>query len=215
MRNLIILLIIISLFACNQKNEKRENQIERFEQILGSKETDYLNKIVNDFNKYLDSKYDNVSLDPNYKKYLIELSENKLTDFWKVDSINLIKYIKTSKLFSKYDSIYPDSVWYEKGMFKLKYSEFELTESIIPLTKRINIDSMILELQIKPRLRLTEQSRFYVALDSVKQGDSLIYNYIDAIGFLPPAILANGLLKDFDNKSEYFSKRILVMELIE
>jgi len=218
MRNLILILIISSFFACNQRNEKIENRIKRFEQILGTKETNYLNEIINDFNKYLNSKYHSGGLVSKYEKYLIELSENKLTDIWKINSANLIKFHRTSNLFAKYDSIYPDSVWYEKGMFESKYKGFELTEFVIPLTNKneINLDSMIIDLQNEPRLRLIEPSRFFLALDSVKKGDSLIINYLDAIevvGNLHPSILTKGLLLDFDRKSQYFSKRILVMEM--
>jgi len=210
-------ILIVFLFSCKERYGSEINQIEKFESVLKETERNYLDEIVLDFNMYLDSKYDTGSSIIKFKKYLTDLSVNKLNDVWKLDSIKHKEYYTTSNLFSKYDSIYPDSVWYNKGMFDMKFKEFELIESRIPLTRNINIDSMINTLKREPRLRNIAPSRFYIALDSVKQGDSLIINYLDAVemGNLPPSILANGLLGNFNNNSDYFSKRIFVMEVID
>ena len=77
---------------------------------------------------------------------------------------------------------------------------------------------MILTLKNEPHLRLIEPSRFLIALDSIKNGDSCIISYLDAIdiaGSISPYLAAEGLLYYYNDISEYFIKRILIFDLYE
>jgi hypothetical protein len=218
MRNLTIILMFISLFACNQTTEKSDSQIEKFEKILGEKETIYLNEIVSDFDNYLSSKYPDQK--SKFKSYLVDIYESRVKEYWKIDSAKLEKY-RESSLFGKYDTVYPDSVWYNGLSFSIKYPDYEFIEEIIPLKRKgenLNLDSTITSLKKEPRFILTEQSKFFIALDSINQSDSLIITYFDAketVGYLILSELAGGLKYYLNDDNEYFAKRIFIMDMYE
>jgi hypothetical protein len=218
MKYLIIIVIGIAFFACNQRAEKINRDIKTFEKVLGEQETNYLNEIIGVFDNYLTKKYP--VQDSKFKTYLVDISESNINDYLRIDSIKMKKY-RESNLFGKYDTIYPDSVWFDGQTFNIKYPNFDIVEEIIPL-KRINeesnIDSTINSLRIEPRFLLKEQSKFYFALDSIQQSDSLMITYLDAkeaAGNLLPSILAGGLKYYLTKNNEYFAKRIFVMNLYE
>lgn len=187
--------------------------------MLGDTETVYLNEIINDFESYLESNYEGDDIESKYKIYLGALSQNKLKVPWKIDSAKMLKYVN-SNLFSKYDSIYPDSVWIEHEMINLKFYEKEIIESIIPINRRnrpLNIDSMINNLRNTPELREITQSSFFFALDSIITNDSIIINFLEVkriLGNISKCNLASGLLNENPNFSDYFIKRIILKQLI-
>jgi hypothetical protein len=218
MRNLTIIVILISVFACNQRAEKKHSSIETFEKILGEPETNYLNEIVADFDNYLASNYpDHKS---KFESYLVDISELGVKEYLKIDSTKLIKY-RESNLFGKYDTLYPDSVWYDGLSFSSKFPDSEFIEEMIPIKregKNTNVDSTINSLKNEPRFVLTEQSRLFLALDSISQSDSLIITYFDAkeaVGSMSPSILAGGLRYYLNDNNEYFAKRIFIMDMYE
>ncbi len=216
MKNLTIILIFISLFACNQTTKKSDSQIEKFEKILGGQETIYLNEIIADFDNYLSSKYPDQK--PKFKTYLTDISELKIKKHWEIDSAKLEKY-RASNLFGKYDTLYPDSVWYDGLSFSIKYPDDEFIEEMIPIKRKgenLNVDSTITSLKNEPRFILTKQSKLFTALDSINQSDSLIITYFDAkkaVGNLSPSILAGGLKYYLNDDNEYFAKRIFIMDM--
>jgi hypothetical protein len=218
MRNLIIILIFISLLACNQNIEKNDTSIGKFEQILGKQETTYLDEIVADFDNYLADNYPDQN--SKFEAYLNDVPKLEVGEYWKIDSNKMKKY-RESSLFGKYDTIYPDSVWFDGQTFKIKYPNFNIVEEIIPLKRineEINIDSTINSLRIEPRFLLKEEGTLYLALDSVKQSDYLIITYLDAkeaAGNLSLSILANGLKSYLTESNEYFAKRIFAMNMFE
>ncbi len=218
MRYLTIILIILSPFACHQKTDKNDTPTEKFERILGEQETTYLNEIVCDLDNYLASTYPDQ--ESKFKTYLVDISKSRVKEYWKIESNKLKKYGETN-LFGKYDTIYPDSVWYGGLSINIKYPDFEFIEEMIPIKRKngeTNIDSMINSLKIEPKYLLIEQSVFYPALDSIQESDSLIINYIDAkeaAGNMSPLILVGGLMYNLNENNEYFAKRIFVMEMYE
>ena len=217
---IIFLTIVIFLLCCNKKKIITNSRIERFEKILGEPENSYLNEIVDDFDAFLDSKYKRDISVSKFKQYLLKNSEADISKFWRIDSLKLIKY-RQSNLFAKYDFIYPDSIWYENGQINLKFHKYEMEESIIPNQRKkrvLNIDSIINIKKNEPRRMLIKASKFFVALDSVKQGSPLINYYLQTknlSGSTPPHILTHGILYDLSNTDQYFCKRILIMELYD
>lgn len=216
MKNLIILIITISFFACNQNAKKSDSPIEKFEKILGEQETIFLNEIVSDLDNYLTSNYPEQK--SKFKSYLVDISELKVNEYWKIDTVKLKKY-RESNLSGKYDTIFPDSVWYDGQSFKIKYPDFDIVEEIIPLKRNneeTNIDSTINSLINEPRFLLKEQSSFCLAIDHLQQSDSLIVTYLEAkeaVGNLSPSILAGGLIYYLTESNEYLVKRIFIMDL--
>lgn len=213
MKQSILLITVIVLFSCTT-NEKTENEwITTFESSLGKRETKYLNEMVNDFDAFLEKKYDDKNSASSVKLYLQELSDNN-SGQWKTDTEKYQQY-QESNLFAKYDTIYPDSVWIEDDLVNVKFEELEVIQSIIPLDNE-NLESLVNELKVKPELNLMSRGNFFEALKSVSDKDSLISNYLSYVeiaGQTSIYLLANGLLYDYKPKNEYFAKRILIMEM--
>ena len=214
MKHLLSFIFAVLLLSCNADKQIEKNQIKKFKTVLGKTETKQLDDIVRDFDSFLNKKYKNTNSETKLKQYLQELANWDNPEIWKIDELKLKEYY-TSNLFAKYDSIYPDSVWIENDLINLKYNELEDIQSIIPINKS-NIDSMINELKREPELNLTSPSNFLLALESIAPKDSQIVNYLDAkdiAGNISLYMLADGLLYNYKNSSEYFTKRILVMEM--
>ncbi|NOU58501.1 hypothetical protein [Marinifilum caeruleilacunae] len=212
MKNLILLTILISLFSC--KMDKEDYIIKKFENLLGEQETKFLNELVTDLDLFLDSEYPGKKL--KFKEYLKDISKSSVKTDWTIDDVKLQSY-KESNLFGKYDTIYPDSVWHEGISFKINHPNHGISEELIPIdgqNKQILIDSILNLLKNKPLSVLTEASCFYSALDSVKQSDALIIEYLDAkqaVGRISQQNLADGLLSNYDDSKEYFAKRIYII----
>jgi hypothetical protein len=121
-------------------------------------------------------------------------------------------------LFTKYDKVYPDSVWFDGFSFRLNYPNVGFEEEMIPIkgeNSKTAVDSIINTLRKEPKLLLRETSKFYLALDSIQQSDSLIIDYLNAkqaVGHISQASLVDGLLSNYDYTTDYFSKRIFIID---
>jgi hypothetical protein len=217
-----VLILLIPLFtSCFKPNGSETAQINKFESILGEIETKYLNEIVHDFEDYLTSNYSEVEIDSIYKYYLVDLSYNKIKNPWSIDSIKMIKY-KMSNLFGKYDTIYPDTVWYEKEMINIKFNGNEIYDySIVPIRRSnipLDIDSMITYYKREPNIIQSEPSSFYMALDSIKSSNVFVQSFLNGINqpdWHPYRNLAKGLLNDNPDFSNYFVRRIIAIRTIK
>ena len=67
-------------------------------------------RILNFLNNYLSSYYPDH--ESRFKSYLVDIPDLNLKDFYRIDSIKLIKY-EESNLFGQYVTLFPDSVWYD------------------------------------------------------------------------------------------------------
>ena len=217
----IVIILAVFIFSCNEKQKANSGAIAKFEEILGETESEFLNEIVRDFEIYLKSEFVDSEIDFLYKNYLRQLSENSLKNTWVIDSAKLKKYKNDSKLFYKFSKIYPDTVWYENDEYNLTFKKLELTESIIPLkhlNEHLKIDSMINHLKNEPKLIVLEESRFYIALDSIKNENSFIAEFLEsreAGGPISDRQLAVGLLNANPDYSDYFIRRIIAFETLE
>lgn len=212
MKRIFTFVFFIFFFSCTHGQNSRVNE---FEKTLGKIETGYLNELVNDFDLFLNKKYKDEEF--KFKKYLTEISESNQPDIWKIGK-NKLEEIKKTNLFAKYDSIYPDSVWYDNNVFNVSYSDSDLgiINSIAFKNKESNIDSIINSLKSKPRLKEVEPSYFQIALESIVTKDSLIQKYLDArktAGTISIRLIADGLLYDLKPENEYFAKRIIIMQM--
>jgi hypothetical protein len=213
MKQSTIFILLILLYSCAKPQEKENKIITKFENSLGKLETKYLNEMVDDFDTFLAKKYDNNSTS-NLKIYLKELSSTDKQEIWKIENKKLKQYL-SSNLFAKYDTIYPDSVWIEDNLINVRFKEFETVQSIIPIDNN-DIKALVEEIKKEPELNQTVPSSFYQALKIVANQDSLIANYLDyweIAGRAPLYLLAGGLSHDYRDDSEYFLKRILIMEM--
>lgn len=213
MKQILTFMFLIFFFSYTHGQNARINE---FENSLGEIETKYLNELVNDFDLFLNNRYKDEEF--KFKKYLTEISDSKQPDIWKINKDKLVEMQKTN-LFAKYDSIYPDTVWHDKKVFIVSYTDLGITNSIAITnkeTKESNIDSIINSLKSKPRLKEIEPSYFQIALESIISKDSLIQNYLDArkaAGTISIRLIAGGLLHDLKPDNEYFAKRIIILQM--
>ena len=146
---------------------------------------------------------------------MTEISESKQPEIWRIKK-EKFKEILENNLFAKYDSIYPDSVWYDNNVFNVSYSDSDLgiTNSIAlknKENKESNIDSIINSLKSKPRLKEIEPSYFQIALESIVTKDVLIQKYLDArktAGTISIRLIAGGLLHDLQPDNEYLQREL-------
>ncbi len=213
MKQVLTFMFLIFFFSYTHGQNARINE---FENSLVEIETKYLNELVNNFDLFLNNKYKEEEF--KFKKYLTEISDSKQPDIWKINKDKLEEMQKTN-LFAKYDSIYPDSVWHDKKMFKVSYTHLGITNTIAITNKEnkeSNIDSIVNYLKSKPRLKEIEPSYFQIALESIITKDSLIQNYLDArkaAGTISIRLIAGGLLRNLKPDNEYFAKRIIIMQM--
>ena len=213
MKHIITFLILMFFFSYIQiKNDR----IGEFENTLGETETKYLNELVNDFDAFLNKKFKDEEF--KFNKYLKEISESNQPELWKI-SKDKFEEIQKTNLFARYDSIFPDSVWYDDKGFNVSYSDMGIRNSITirkEENQEYNIDSIIKSLKNKPELKEVESGYFQISLESVMSGNTLIKNYLDAkktAGTLSIRLVADGLLRELKDENEYFAKRILIMEM--
>jgi hypothetical protein len=213
MKLIIPFLILIFFFSFTQRKNDR---IDEFENALGETETRYLNELVNDFDSFLNEKFKGEEF--KFIKYLTEISESNQPELWKISMDKFVEIQKTN-LFARYDSIFPDSVWYDDKGFNVSYSYMGIRNSITITQKKnqeLDVDAIIKSLKNKPELKEVEPGYFQISLESVMSGNTLIKNYLDAkktAGTLSIRLVADGLLRELKDENEYFAKRILIMEM--
>ena len=214
-RNIIAFLLIALVVSCiSQQDSESNKRIKEFENYLGKKETAYLNEIITDFDKFLESNYQGTAIE-NFKLYLNDIEAYADVAYFFIDSIKWTKY-QDSKLFTRYVIEFPDSVWKDENTIKYKYPDFSEGEFLIAITQNgLTDDETIQKIKTEPRQKVITPGNFYPALEKVSNQDSLIINYLDikeAIGNLSPAVLAGIVSVNLDNSSAYFAKRIFIMD---
>jgi hypothetical protein len=216
MRITSLLIISLLICSCSNQNSLHDEKIRIFEKVLGEKETLILNEMVAEFDQLLKSKYGNSNKNERFRKYLEDFMINGEAEFYFVDSIKFQKY-KKSKLFSTYNFKYGDTIWIDNDEFYLKYKVNSKEKEVVPIKYKIPEDEKLLEFnKLNPKKRLIERGSFYIALDSIKNSDSLLLFYAEmkeTFGDISPVILADGILYYTDQSPDYFSKRIFVMDI--
>ena len=216
--NIKILFLLVCIVSCTSEPDTDSiKRIKDFESVLGKQETTYLNEIVSDFDKFLESNYQG-STKEQFQLYLRDIGQYSDVDYFIIDSIKRLEY-KDSKLFTKFIYDFPDSVWVDEGTIKYKYPGFSKDEYLIAIKQKgLSKGDLIEEIKNEPIQRVITPSNFYFALEKICSQDSLIMDYLDTkegIGNISPAILAGGLNYHIDNSSVYFAKRILIMDLFD
>lgn len=221
MKHFLKLATFLLLLSCYPGQHKEGDLRFQFEKLLANPERGYLEEIVEDFDNFLATHYPNET--NRFQAYLAEIEAEEDIPIWAPDSLKLSRY-KKSLLFNRYQTVYPDSVWFDAGSFYLEYgdslmSEVELILNREEADKPLNVDSAILAFKAEPEYWLVEHSKFYLALDSIRSLDPLINEYLEAKGLwldikMPRYRLAQGLSASLNSNNEYFAKRIYLMDIL-
>lgn len=212
------LLICVSvIISCNSHTESPgNNNIIEFERLLGKKESQNLNEIIDEFGKFLEDNYEIHPDSSLFKHYLINIQRIGRIDFVDLDTSRFYR----DNLFNQYTIEFPDSIWIIDSIMYTKYPSLPIEKRRVPPAppNKEAVEAWIVRHLNYADIRISHVGSYFSALDSIKNNDTLIKVYLDnryAIGSISPGILANGLLRHMNEESEYFCKRIYVMELLE
>lgn len=217
------ILLLIVMVSCKGYKSNSLNNVQTFTQQLGEQESEYLNQLVKSFEAHLDSIYKDQKLDVQYEEYLNDLAKNNCRVVWKPDSFLLAQVKRDSKLLGRYD--YPDSVAYNPLTSFTTFNNGKISSMIdyLPLNSEKEIrytnsqvDSIIVGL--KNELVYHGEGTFFSALDSINPQSSFIKTYLKEVenpmSGLGICTLSWGLLHNHVNLTDYFIKRMIVVESI-
>jgi hypothetical protein len=156
-----------------------------FEKILGARQTKALNLLVSDFEKNLDKIYPDLPTEKGYHQYLTDIISDETTNWEKFQ----FQSDKTNAEFHK------SGLWDE--IYDYSYSsDLNAKDS----TKILDVNFI---------------GKYMLALHQIKDSDSLIkkyWEYRNAGGLMQKEIVVNGIQSLKPNFSDYFHKRIVVVE---
>ena len=210
----IIFILIPFLFACN--NDKA--RIQKFEEHFGTEQSTVLTELVLEFEAQLKTFYGTNDLKKAYYDYFNDNKNehfNFYKEFYDTYREKIIDVLKQAKIDEEIVKR-PIDVEYENGKF-LKHYVYDADtfqeEHLIIVPEIKNIDS-VLQIE-KKSVEFNMYSKYFQALNLIKEDDSTIIKYLDAkdaIGFIPPSIFANAFLFDKVDIEDYFIKRIVFTE---
>jgi len=216
MRLSVLLILFILLTSCeSNKSSHQDKNIELFESLLGQEECQCLNDIIVKFDMFLEQKYGGDSDSNLFRTYLIDIESTGSIEFIELDSSQYFN----NNLFNTYHIEYPDSIWIDDSVVHAKYPSLPIEDTKIPRSPNEESKNILINKLFKiPEISITNISSYFLALDSIKSNDTLIENYLEtknAVGMIHSSIMVSGILMYLDNGSEYFCKRIFVMEILE
>ncbi len=212
----VILIVFILLTSCeSDKRLAQDKNIKLFESLLGQEDCQYLNDIIVKFDMFLEQKYAGDSDSNLFRKYLIDIENTGSIEFIELDSLQYFN----NNLFNTYQIEYPDSIWIDDTVVHIKYPGMPIEDTRIPLAPNEESKNVLINKLFKiPEISITNISSYFLALDSIKDNDTLIEKYLETknvVGMIHPGLMVSGILMHLDNGSEYFCKRMFVMEFLE
>jgi len=179
-----IFIILFLIFGCSNQNPTDE-RISVFEEKLGVKETNALNLLVSDFEKKLIKIYPDLTIEKGYRQYLTDIVSDSTTDWNKF----------------KFQSDKTNSEFHKSGLWNEIYTSSKTYD-------RITNDSV-------DALRYNSVGKYMRALYQIKDSDSLVKVYSEirqAAGMMPNELFVSGILSSNPDFTDYFHKRIVVLE---
>ena len=220
---LLIIIVLTSFLANSQKN--------RFEKILGEKNTQTLNLMLIDFeNNVLKIKYPNLEIDDAYRKLLSDIV-NKKTTFKQIQSEEIKKLFDKSEL-KRHIYCLPDSVYFGKSKYatsnkrKAVITEYNCLGSNNKITKgraefywredHGKLDQALRDAKNSDQLNLT--GLFIKALKSTKNKTDFLKSYIDYAENMAdlrnPVIMSEILLNKKVDLTDFIMKRLILLNII-
>ncbi|MDV7137232.1 hypothetical protein R3X28_00005 [Maribacter sp. TH_r10] len=212
-----ILSLALVFFSCSS-NKKA---ISDFKQILGAKNSADLTKLVDYFEKQvLDKNFDSNSLSNKYTYLIQDCSEKGAIELLKNQELDFYKFKKTqmwNEVFSQVDSTWIN----EDGSLSVRliYNSENgvLNNGMRGLPEKYvnNPDSLMIE--ALDWEYLNHRGAYMKALEQVKNRNSFINEYYSkktTVGDMDSRLFCDMILRDNPDFSDYFVKRIFIIELI-
>lgn len=224
MKKFLIYFSLLFIVSCQSDLEKR---IEIFENHIGEENAKGITEFVNEFENYLTEKYPNYIIDSAYYHFL----SNIQNDFknWQMIGISeewekKLKSTRGKTTFRNEIYLFTDSAWVENNEVKIRSAYYREKDTIrfesggILMRHSENVDSVLSF--IKNEVGLLDfnlNGKYYTGLQKSKGNDTVIINYLDAkqaAGFVSFPLFKQGFLYNKPNFSDYFHKRIFLIELL-
>ncbi len=212
------------IFAVASCQQKADNNLEIFENTLGSKKSKVLSELTEDFEKnYLAEKYPSIPLSEQYMKFMEELEKLNIPDRDEIISQeNDEKYKESGLIYEKY--WYPDSVWIEGQVIKKVWSYTDDNGKVHVKESeqygRKSIDSLSHDSIIKAELKMPDfnfYGDFKKAIKEVKDDSPFLkvyYELIDNVGFTSNSLWAGMIKENNLDITGPVERRVLVLELV-
>ena len=215
--------IILLLLTINCSDNKLEKDTDTFKELVGKENIKTIDFLINDFEKnYLNREFPELKTNEAYKRFLIKISANERIDISDFSLKGIDKFTKSKLLLDIYE--FPDTVWLDENLVvNMKFIDKleDGTDNVRsgkawkPIQEYHDKDSIISsELNCR---HLLYSGKYINALDSIKNGNKYIYDYVDTrklAGKISPTILANNMLKNDLDYSNYIIKSIILLELV-
>ena len=204
----------------------QNNRIKIFEDFIGAEYAELLTQKVKSFERFLSINYPSLPYKEACYAYLKTIQNGGYYEAnWTYEGTNRNKIdsLFISSGFQKELHWSPDTVWWEKGTVHVEYRYFEGGDTASIESGEMwsptfgsnpNVDS-ILEVA-KQMSDFNQYGRYFRALTLIQDSDSTIMDYVGAkkaAGDISPSLLAGGILHRNPDLSDYFIKRIIVIEL--
>jgi len=218
-----IVLSISFLFFSNYIIGQSENPISKFEDVLGKTNSETLTFLVSDFeNNFLITNYPNLSTQNAYEKFLLEISQGNTSYLDKISKESKLTF-KNSQLNNEI-YYYRDSVWFDNEKLKERFVYKVTNGEKEYITKEVHQKEFMLKIKKDSLIQLMLESprdyksygKYMNALNLIKLGDSFIENYCSdkEVGFLIPELTAKWVLEYKLDYTNYFHKRIVLLEFV-
>ncbi|MDO7174205.1 hypothetical protein [Mariniflexile sp. AS56] len=220
-----IFIILLLITSCSDKIN--ENKITEFDKILGTENSKTLNSLVVEFeNDFLKRQYPNLNIERAYLKFITEISEGEIEKFVGFSQ-------KSRSLFDKSTlrpEIYcvPDSIWVDKNpwndltlLVKIRTKcikpdgTFESGISEMPFDKK-EISRDFIEEKRKNFVVSNYNGKYIKALNSISDNSEFLKSFVKDrtnFGLIPSELVAKRILAYNVDITDYYVKRIIVMEL--
>lgn len=210
MKKIVFFVMIVFLFSnCNSKKDtNNQSEIAQFESILGRKNVKELNKVLNNFEKFLQEKYEVENDSDAFRAFVKNFSE---TDNYKISQMEINNITMPLNNNSLRNEIWlkPDSCWKEDNSLFCQYSynglQYNYRYSMKHDTNPNKSDFII----------LNKNGLFFKGLKAAEE-DKYVADYMDAIeisGIISSSLFAGGLAQEGTDYSDYFVKRLILIEI--
>ena len=215
--NLFIILLLI--FGCSSDKDTAE-----FEKVLGKENSETLTYLVNDFESdFLKKQYPDLSTKNAYRRFLTELTNGKVNQIKNVSKKSRNRFEQSnlkSEIYSYVDSVWIENDFIIKQRFPHKshdgvigYNTVTSHSEYIP--NGFDQDSLF---AAKKNSRvLNHLGRYWAAFDSIKERNDFMKEYYKIktiMGILNPKTVEDMLLNSHIDFSDYYIKRIIIIDYV-
>ncbi len=236
-----VIFILFSILSLPFVSEGQQNDLNSFEELLGSQKIEALNMLEKSFDEFLETNFsEDQTFDGKIRSLLQLLTDteniNQELQFNKSLNKSIVNKFESSGLRKEfwiygyeeyipfyYHELLADSIMKEKPDINIKIDTITLQEmylndeEIIPILEQSDsVEGMTYKEWLDSSLTFNMAGKFIYAIDRYSINDSTIDGYVDAkmsVWNISPVLIASGLQSNKSDLNEPFVKRIIMIEI--